>query len=61
METITDYDFGLFETELISVDFISININQMTSQEIACFASYFQKLGINCYQKQLIPTNLEKI
>ena len=53
MNNITHNDFGLFETELLSVDFISINIDRGTSHKVARIASYLQKLGFNAYQKQL--------
>ena len=53
MNQITHHDFGLFETELLSVDFISFNIKRITSQQITRLASYFQNLGFNSYQKQL--------
>ena len=53
MSQVTSHDFGLFETELLSVDFISFNIKPITSHEITRLASYFQNLGFNSYQKQL--------
>ncbi len=53
MNQVTPHDFGLFETELLSVDFISFNINRMTSHQINRLASYLQSLGFNSYQKQL--------
>ena len=53
MNQVTHHDFGLFETELLSVDFISFNIKRMTSHQITRLASYFQSLGFNSYQKQL--------
>ena len=53
MNYITHNDFGLFETERLSVDFISFNISQINSQQITRLASYFQSLGFNAYQKQL--------
>lgn len=53
MNQITHHDFGLFETELLSVDFISFNITRITSQRITRLASYFQNLGFNSYKKQL--------
>nr|ULD16200.1 hypothetical protein [Cylindrotheca closterium] len=53
MNHITHHDFGLFETELLCVDFISFNIKRITSEQISRLASYFQNLGFNCYQKQL--------
>ena len=53
MNQITYHDFGLFETELLSVDFISFNISRINSQQITRLASYFQSLGFNTSQKQL--------
>lgn len=53
MNQITHEDFGSFQTELLQVDFISLNINRTTSYQITRLASYFQKLGFNSYQKQL--------
>lgn len=52
MNQITNNDFGLFKTERLSVDFISLNIRQINSQQIIRLASYFQSLGFNAYQKQ---------
>ena len=42
-----------FDVELLSVDFISFNINRIISHQITRLASYFQSLGFNSYQKQL--------
>ena len=53
MNHITHNDFGLFETELLSVDFITFNISRIPSQQITRLASYLQNLGFNSYQKQL--------
>ena len=53
MNQVTHHDFGLFETELLSVDFISLNIQPIRSHQIIGLASYFQSLGFNSYQKQL--------
>jgi hypothetical protein len=53
MNQVTHHDFGLFETEALEVDFISLNINRITSYQITRLASYFQNLGFNSYQKQL--------
>lgn len=53
MNQVTYHDFGLFETESLSVDFISFNIKRITSHEITRLAFYFQNLGFNSYQKQL--------
>ena len=53
MNQVTHHDFGLFETEAIEVDFISLNIKRINSQQIARLASYLQNLGFNSYQKQL--------
>ena len=53
MNQVTHHDFGLFETESLSVDFISFNIKRISSHQITHLASYFQSLGFNSYQKQL--------
>ena len=53
MNQVTHHDFGSFETELLSVDFISFNIKRITSHQITRLACYFQNLGFNSYQKQL--------
>ena len=53
MNQVTHHDFGLFETEAIEVNFISLNIKRINSQQIARLASYLQNLGFNSYQKQL--------
>ena len=53
MNQVTHHDFGLFETELLSVDFISFNIKRITSEQITRLASYLQSLGFNSYQKRL--------
>lgn len=42
MNYLTHNDFGLFETERLSIDFISFNI----FQQITRIASYFQSFGI---------------
>lgn len=53
MNKVTHHDFGLFQTEELSVDFISFNIKQITSRQITRLAFYFQDLGFNSYLKQL--------
>lgn len=53
MNQVTHHDFGLFETELLSVDFISFNIKRISSPQITDLAFYFQNLGFNSYQKKL--------
>jgi hypothetical protein len=53
MNHVSHQDFGLFETESLSVDFINFNISQLTSHQIIRLASYFQNLGFNSYQKKL--------
>lgn len=53
MNPITHQDFGLFETESLSVNFISFNIKRITSHQITRLAFYFQNLGFNFYQKKL--------
>ena len=34
MNQVTHHDFGLFKTEALEVDFISLNIKQITSHQI---------------------------
>lgn len=53
MNQVTHHDFGLFETETLEVDFISLNINRITFRQITRLASYLQRLGFNSYQKHL--------
>jgi len=53
MNQITHEDFGLFEDESLSVDFMSFNIKRINSHRMNCLAFYFQSLGFNSYQKQL--------
>ena len=53
MNQLTYQDFGFFETESLSVDYISFNIERITSQQITRLAYYFQNLAFNAYQKQL--------
>jgi hypothetical protein len=53
MNQITDQDFTLFKTDSLSVDFISLNIQRINSNQIIRLAVYLQDLGFNCYQKQL--------
>ena len=54
MNQVTHHDFGLFQTESLSVDFISFNIDQITSLQTTRLASYFQNLGFNAYQKEIV-------
>ena len=53
MNHITHNDFRLFKTELLSVDFISFNIQRINFYQITSLASYCQSLGFNSYQKKL--------
>jgi len=53
MNQVTHHDFGLFETETLEVDFISLNINRINFRQITRLASYLQRLGFNSYQKHL--------
>ena len=53
MNQVIHNDFGLFQTELLSGDFISFNIKRITSHQITRLAFYLQSLGFNSYQKQL--------
>ena len=57
MNQFTHYDFGLFETELLSVDFISFNIKRITFHQITCLASYLQSLGFNSYHQKQLDSN----
>ena len=62
MNQVTHHDFGSFETELLSVDFISFNIKRITSHQITCLASYFQNLGFNAFHSQIaIFENINKL
>lgn len=49
MNQVSYNDFGLFETEKLSVDYICLNLPNLSN--ISQVASYFQALGFNCYQK----------
>jgi N-acetylglutamate synthase-like GNAT family acetyltransferase len=49
MNQVSYNDFGLFETEKLSVDYICLNLPNLSI--ISQVASYFQALGFNCYQK----------
>lgn len=49
MNQIIHHDFGLFDTELLSVDYICSNLPNPLNLPQAAF--YFQALGFNCYQK----------
>jgi hypothetical protein len=53
MNQINHQDFRLFKNESLSLDFITINIHRITSEQINHLASYLQNLGFNAYQKQL--------
>ena len=53
MNYITHEDFQSFDTESLYVDFISINIDQISPHQISRLTSYFQSLGFNAYQKRL--------
>jgi uncharacterized protein YqgQ len=48
MNPITYQDFGLFQDELLQVDFISLNLNKLSESQILQLANYFQSLGFNC-------------
>jgi len=49
---ITHEDFGLFQTELLQVDFITFNLTKLSNIQISQLATYFQNLGFNCYLKK---------
>lgn len=49
---ITHEDFGLFQTELLQVDFMTFNLTKFSSLKISQLATYFQNLGFNCYLKK---------
>ena len=53
MNQITYQDFGLFQDELLQVDFISLNLNKLSESQILQLANYFQSLGFNCYKRKL--------
>jgi hypothetical protein len=52
MNPITYQDFGLFQDELLQVDFISLNLNKLSESQILQLANYFQSLGFNCYKRK---------
>ena len=49
---ITHEDFGLFQTKLLQVDFITFNLTKLSNIQISQLATYFQNLGFNCYLKK---------
>ena len=51
MNQITHEDFGVFQTECLSVDFITFNLKKLSDSQIDQLAVYFQSLGFNCYKK----------
>lgn len=53
MNQITYKDFGLFQTELLQVDFITFNLTKLSNFQISQLATYFQSLGFNCYLKKV--------
>lgn len=54
MNQITHEDFGVFQTECLTVDFITFNLKKLSDSQIDQLAVYFQSLGFNCYQKDSI-------
>jgi hypothetical protein len=44
---ITYEDFGLLKTEVLKVDFISLNLNKLTDSLILRLANYFQNLVLS--------------
>lgn len=51
MNQITHEDFGVFQTECLSVDFITFNLKKLYDFQIDQLAVYFQSLGFNCQKK----------
>ena len=49
---ITHEDFGLFQTELLQIDFLTFNLTKLSNLQIDQLATYFQHLGFNCYSKK---------
>jgi integrase len=49
---ITHEYFGLFQTELLQVDFMTFNLTKLSNLQISQLATYFQNLGFNCYLKK---------
>ena len=56
MTQITHEDFGLFQTELLQVDFITFNLTKLSDSQISQLATYFQSLGFKCYLKKAETT-----
>ena len=52
MNQITHEDFGLFQKELLHVDFISFNLTKLFEADIDELTTFFQRLGFDCYLKQ---------
>jgi hypothetical protein len=52
MNQVTHKDFGLFQTELLQVDFITFNLTKLSNSQISQLATYFRSLGFNCYLKK---------
>lgn len=52
MNKITYEDFGLFQEELLQVDFITFNLIKLSDPQILQLANYFQNLGFNCYKRK---------
>ena len=52
MNQITHEDFGLFQIELLQVDFITFNLTKLSNLQISQLATYFTSLGFNCYLKK---------
>jgi len=42
MNQITHKDFGLFQTELLHVDFITFNLTKLSNSQISQLATYFR-------------------
>jgi hypothetical protein len=52
MNQITHEDFGVFQRELLQVDFMTFNLTKLSNLQISQLATYFQNLGFNCYLKK---------
>jgi hypothetical protein len=48
MNYLNHQGFRLFQTESLSLDFMSLKISQITSNQKTILAVYFQNSGFNC-------------
>lgn len=51
MNYISHQDFQTFDYESLDVDYITINIDPITTYQRTRLTIYFQSLGFNAYQK----------